>query len=228
MNFASPVAVTSRETSHPWSRLRVTTQLLVFAASLLLVPLLVRNAARRRSRWSTTTPGDPHQLAGEPFCSLQEAIYATEFDADVALDQTDPDDTYFSGCADPSGNWNTITLQNVTYQFNQSWDGDAHNAFGSTVTPIIFKAITIQGNGATLQWTGAGYARLFAVGQASITPTSGVVTGGTYSGTGNLTLQHVYVKDFKIKGGDGSCGGGGGMGAGGQSTLAKLEGASPR
>src|SRR5690348_14542097 len=28
---------------------------------------------------NTTTPGDTHLLAGGPYCSLQEAIYATEF-----------------------------------------------------------------------------------------------------------------------------------------------------
>jgi uncharacterized repeat protein (TIGR01451 family) len=191
--------------------------------AIVVAASLVPQRSGAQIQVDTTTPGNTLGSA----CSLQEAIYATEFGTNIALDQTDPDDTYFSGCSDPSGSWNTIVLQNVTYQFNQLWDGDAHNPFGPTATPIIFKRITIQGNGATLKWAGAGYARLFAVGQASIAPTSGVVTGGTYSGTGNLTLQHVYVKDFKVKGGDGSCGGGGGMGAGGAIYVGKVGAGIP-
>ena len=62
----------------------------------------------------------------------------------------------------------------------------------------------LEGNGATLEWTDTGNARLFAVGPASI---------GAVSGTGNLTLRNVYVKGFHVKGGDGADAGGGGMGA---------------
>ena len=154
-------------------------------------------------------------------CSLQEAIYATEFGSNIALDQTDPDDTYYTGCSDPSGAWNVIVLPGGTLNFTKFWDGDAHNPFGPTATPIIFKTITIQGNGTTLQWAWtaasptSGHFRLFAVGEASITPTSGVLTSGPYSGTGNLTLQDVYIKGFNVKGGNGAGGGGGGLGAGG-------------
>jgi uncharacterized repeat protein (TIGR01451 family) len=164
-------------------------------------------------------------------CSFREAIYATEFAGAVAISSTDPDTTYSTGCTDDSGNWDTIALQSgATYSFDRFWDGDAHNPFGPTATPIIFKTITIVGNGAILAWTGTGNARLFAVGFASITPTAGVVTGTTYSGTGNLTLQHVYVKDFHVKGGDGGIGGqgagggGGGLGAGGAIFVGQIPG----
>jgi len=160
-------------------------------------------------------------------CSLREAIYATEFGGNVAIGSTDPDTTYNTGCTDASGAWDTILLQSgTTYSFNRFWDGDAHNAFGPTATPIIFKSITIVGNGATLQWTGGGNSRLFAVGFASITPTVGVVAGTTYSGTGNLTLQHVYIKGFNVKGGDGADGGGGGLGAGGAIYIGKIPSAA--
>jgi hypothetical protein len=60
-------------------------------------------------------------------CSLQEAIYATEFGGNIALDQADPDDTYYTGCTDPSGSWNTIVLPGGTLTFTKFWDGDAHN-----------------------------------------------------------------------------------------------------
>src|SRR5690348_15510706 len=77
-------------------------------------------------------------------CSLQEAIYATEFGPNVALNQTDDDTTYYTGCSDPSGAWNVIDLPGGTLKFTQFWDGDSHNPFGPTATPIIFKAITIR------------------------------------------------------------------------------------
>ncbi len=160
-------------------------------------------------------------------CSLQEAIYAAEFGGNIALDQTDPDDTYYTGCSDGSGVWNTIALPGGILSFDHFWDGDAHNPFGPTATPIIFKAITIEGNGTTLQWAGSGYSRLFAVGETSITPTSGVVTEMTYTGVGNLTLKDVYIKGFKVKGGDGIGGGGGGLGAGGAIYVGKVFSGTP-
>src|SRR5436309_2658910 len=64
--------------------------------------------------------------------------------------------------------------------------------------------------------------RMFAVGQASIS-----VNGNTYSGTGNLTLQDVYIKNFKVKGGDGADGGGGGLGAGGAIYVGKVSSGVP-
>ena len=90
-------------------------------------------------------------------CSLQEAIYAAEFGSNTALNLTDPDRFYTTGCVlqGASGPF-TIVLQKTVYSFDTFWDRDAHNPFGLTATPIIFANITIQGNGATLQWTGTG------------------------------------------------------------------------
>src|SRR4029077_14547635 len=146
-------------------------------------------------------------------CSLQEAIYAAEFASNTALNLTDPDRFYTTGC-ELQGNSPpfTIVLQKTVYSFNTFLDRDAHNPFGLTATPIIFTDITIQGNGATLHWTGTRNSRLFAVGSASIFDD---LDNKPVSGTGSLTLESVYIKGFKIKGGDGSCGGGGGLGAGG-------------
>ena len=146
-------------------------------------------------------------------CSLQEAIYAAEFASNTALNLTDPDRFYTTGCVlQGSTPPFQIVLQKTVYSFNTFWDRDAHNPFGLTATPLIFTNIFIQGNGATLQWTGAGNSRLFAVGTASIVDT---LDNKTVSGTGDLTLDSVYIVGFKIKGGDGACGGGGGLGAGG-------------
>src|SRR5207302_8667576 len=70
--------------------------------------------------------------------------------------------------------------------------------------------MTIEGSGATLQWTGgSANVRLFAVGPASITINQSPLNT-TVSGTGGLTLRNVYIKGFHVKGGDGGGGGGGG------------------
>ena len=153
-------------------------------------------------------------------CSLQEAIYAAEFGSNTALNLTDPDRFYATGCVlqGASGPF-TIVLQKTVYSFDTFWDRDAHNPFGLTATPIIFANITIQGNGATLQRTGTGNFRLFAVGTASIFDT---LDNKTVSGTGTLLLEAVYIKGFKIKGGDGVCGSGGGLGAGGAIYVGKV------
>ncbi len=202
-----------------------------FALALLLF-LAVAPHSSAQIQVNTTAQGNTFGTA----CSLQEAIYATEFGGAVALDATDPDHTYSTACADLSGNWNTIVLQNTTYTFTKSWDGDAHNPFGPTATPIIFKKITIQGNGAILLRSSAENFRLFAIGEASIpaaNPTTfpityesltGVITSGVYSGTGNLTLQNVDIKNFHVKGGDGASGGGGGLGAGGAIYVGTIPG----
>src|SRR2546430_1607395 len=92
---------------------------------------------------------------------------------------------------------------------------DAHNPYGPTATPIIFSTMTIEGDGATLEWTGGSFnARLFAIGSASITIKQDNLDTSV-SGTGGLTLRNVYIKGFHVKGGNGADGGGGGMGAGG-------------
>jgi hypothetical protein len=43
-------------------------------------------------------------------CSLQEAIYATEFQSSTAIDTTDPDHTYSTGCVAGTGKGDTIVL----------------------------------------------------------------------------------------------------------------------
>lgn len=181
----------------------------LFAVLLMTPPV----RAQATIHVTTTTQGN----TGGTACSLQEAIYSAEFGQNIAIDQTDPDHNYTTNCEPGSGSGDTIVLENKTYSFNAVWDGDAHNILGPTATPIIFKTLTIQGNGATLKWTGAGNVRLFAIGYASLTfnANSGAVTSGTFTGSGNLTLQNVYVTGFHVKGGNGAGGGGGGLGAGG-------------
>lgn len=192
-------------------------------AAILLATLGLAQPSAAQIQVAPNTEGNTHGNS----CSLQEAIYATEFGTNVALDQTDPDDTYYTLCTDASGSWDTIDLPGGTLSFTKSWDGDAHNPFGPTATPIIFKAITIRGHGTTLQWNGPENYRLFAIGEASISPTSGILKTGTYSGTGNLTLQDADIRGFQAKGGDGFNGGGGGLGAGGAIYVGKVSSGVP-
>lgn len=143
-------------------------------------------------------------------CSLQEAIYSSILQTNQAIDSALPDHFIVTQCVPGTGNDTIVLPTRGLFQLSSSLDTDAYNFMGPTATPIIFSTITIEGNGATLEWTGTGNARLFAVGPASI-----AARLGTVSGTGNLTLKNVYVSGFHVKGGDGADGGGGGLGAGG-------------
>ena len=197
--------------------------LLAICASLILLPQF----ASAQIYVNTPNQGVT-KVAGvdDNLCSLQEAMYATMFGGPYAIG-TEADDVYVSGCFDISGLWYQIVLPGGTLQFSQIWDGDAHNPFGPTATPIVCNVIDIVGNGTTLEWTGTGNSRLFAVGYAAISPKSGALTSGTYCDdvvAPNLTLQNVYIKGFHVKGGDGAGGGGGGMGAGGAIYIGRLPG----
>lgn len=142
-------------------------------------------------------------------CSLQEAIYSSEFTSNIALAATLPDRFYTTGCIPGTGDDTIVLPTGGSFQFDHSL-GDSYNYMGPTATPIIFSKITIEGNGSTLYWTGSENSRLFAIGGANMT------LNGTVSGYGDLSLENVYVVGFHVKGGDGgSTGGGGGLGAGG-------------
>src|SRR5215471_8527461 len=193
---------------------------------LAATPLLALGSAHLTKAQTTIQVTTTQQGVTDPGnCSLQEAIYAAEFASNTALNLTDPDRFYKTGCVLQGASAPfTIVLQKQVYTFNTSWDRDAHNPFGFTATPLIFTNITIQGNGATLQWTGAGNSRLFAVGSATIFDT---LDNKTVSGTGALRLESVYIKGFKIKGGDGAGGGGGGLGAGGAIYVGTVDSGVP-
>jgi uncharacterized repeat protein (TIGR01451 family) len=197
-----------------------------YRIALAATPLLALGSAQLTEAQTTIQVTTTQQgVTDANNCSLQEAIYAAEFGSNTALNLTDPDRFYTTGCTlQGSSAPFTIVLQKTVYSFNTFWDRDAHNPFGLTATPIIFANITIQGNGATLVWTGSGNSRLFAVGSASIFDT---LDNKTVSGTGALRLESVYVKGFKIKGGDGACGGGGGLGAGGAIYVGTVDSGVP-
>ena len=182
-------------------------QLSALAAALILI-VCSSHPSRAQATINVTTT---QQGVTTGQCSLQEAIYASEFKSNTAVQSTNPDVTYTTGCTAGTGDGDVIVLApGALYAFDHAWDGDSHNIFGPTATPIIFSKITIEGNGATLQWQdrfSPGNSRLFAIGTVN--------DENFPSGTGDLTLKNVYIKGFHIKGGNGRGGGGGGLGAGG-------------
>lgn len=173
---------------------------------LLFVASAVQPALANPILVTTTLQGvtDPKN------CSLQEAIYSANFHQAVAIDSTNPDHFYTTGCMPGSGN-DIITLPDGAVLQMTSIVDDAHNPLGPAATPIVFSNIIIEANGATLVAApDAPNMRAFAVSTASIATPNGVL-----SGTGKLTIRNAYIKGFHVKGGDGMSGGGGGLGAGG-------------
>ena len=190
-------------TSHPPSRFHQQWPALV-AALILVVCCSQQSALGATINVTSTQQANSH---GQ--CSLQEAIYASEFRASTAIGSTNPDVTYTTGCTPGDGDDIIVLRPGALYVFDHFWDGDGHNIW-STATPIIVSRIVIEGNGATLQSVDGflpNNSRLFAIGTVN--------DPGFPSGTGDLTLRNVYIKGFHVRGGDGATGGGGGLGAGG-------------
>jgi HYR domain len=143
-------------------------------------------------------------------CSLQEAIFAANFDDNKAIDPTNLSNLITTGCTPGSGDDTIVLAPNAVYQLS-SLVQEQFNPMGTTANPMIFTNITIEGNGARLERVGGTNVRAFAVNGA----TTESVGGSMFSGSGNLTLRNLHIKGFSAHGGNGSEGGGGGLGAGG-------------
>ena len=70
--------------------------------AVILVTTAQRSAAQATIQVNTTQQG---VTAGQ--CSLQEAIYSKEFLSNIAIDSTDPDHTYTTGCVAGTGKGDT-------------------------------------------------------------------------------------------------------------------------
>jgi hypothetical protein len=154
--------------------------------------------------------------------SLQEAIFSANFDKAIAIDPTNLSN-FITTAATPGSGADTIVLQSgATYQMS-SFVQDQYNQTGTTANPAIFSNITIDANGATLVRSGAKNIRAFSVVDLNTditvdnngTPDPAddvIIPVGT---TGSLTIRNAHIQGFKIVGGAGTDGGGGGLGAGG-------------
>jgi hypothetical protein len=154
-----------------------------------------------------------NQKVGGPGCSLQEAIYSANFDDNKAIDSTNPDHFITTECVKGNGDDTIVLPSGAIFQMSNIVD-DAHNPLGPTATPLIFSNIVIEANGARIERTGLANIRAFSVGFASVDTNPGGPPH-VVSGTGELRIRNVHIKNFKTRGGDGAGGGGGGMGAGG-------------
>jgi uncharacterized repeat protein (TIGR01451 family) len=136
-------------------------------------------------------------------CSLQEAIYSANFDDNVAIVATNPDQFVDTACVAGNGHDTILLPAGAVFPMGSVVD-DAHNPFGPTATPIVTSAITIETNGARLEHMPNGVNfRAFAV------------LGEPGGFVGNLTIRNAWIRGFTTKGGNGAAGGGGGLGAGG-------------
>ncbi|HEX9924194.1 MAG TPA: right-handed parallel beta-helix repeat-containing protein [Anaerolineae bacterium] len=142
-------------------------------------------------------------IDGDNECSLIEAI--------LNANDTGTGQPYLDCAAgDPSGP-DTITLAGNTYTFSVIDNTD----YGATGLPTISSTVTIQGNGATLQRSGAAPSfRLMAVGASgdltldNVAVTGGATPGrggGIYSYEGGLTI----INNSVISGNTADEGGGG-------------------
>lgn len=178
---------------------------LVSTALMLVIVGLASGLAKGATILVTTTQ---QRVSGGAGCSLQEAIYASNYQASVSIAGLNPDNTnHFvtTNCVPGDGNDTIVLPTKAVFYMNQIVD-DAINPFGPTATPIIFSHITIEANGSQVIWTGTQNARAFAI--FTIQPSS-------------LTIKNAYIKGFVAQGGKGGSAGpqagtgGGGMGAGG-------------
>jgi CSLREA domain-containing protein len=181
-------------------------------------------ASGARPAGATITVTDLTQkISDSGGCSLPEAIYAANFDRNIAIDSTDPDHFVVTHCTPGNGDDTIVLPAGAVFQMS-GIILDAYNPYGPTATPIIFSNIDIEANGSTFQRVSTTENfRAFSVGSASINVPALGGTAKTISGTGQLKINSAYIKNFKAKGGNGASGGGGGMGAGGAIYLQSGE-----
>jgi CSLREA domain-containing protein len=155
-------------------------------------------------------------------CSLEEAIFSANYDDNIAIDPANPNNFIVTGCNKGNGDDTIVLPQGGVFQLNGPVV-DQFNSLGPTATPLIFSNITIEANGSQLVGKANGSSvvgtpnqnfRAFAVGSATV-DLSEIDPGRTVSGTGELTINNAYIRNFQSRGGDGASGGGGGLGAGG-------------
>ncbi len=166
------------------------------AASVAIGKGQVETAANAFDQRGVERPSDgaTHADAGAYQFSTPSTVTIAPADVNGLIEALSPNTT------------TTINLTQSTYDFTQ-----ANNYwYGPDALPAISRAVTINGNGATLQRdaslpnTTAGGLRFFYI--------SGGLSGLP---AGSLTLNNLTLQGGLAKGGDGFRGGGGGLGAGG-------------
>ena len=145
-------------------------------------------------------------------CSLQEAIYSSEFKLNNAVIDRPGHFLHNRMRTRHGQRRHDLLPPGAVFTFDHFWDGDAHN-YRADGHADHFLDHHHRG-----QWRNAAVGSTFCPWQLAFICDRHVNDPGF--GTDNrvipLTLKNVYIKGFHIKGGDGgSGGGGGGLGAGG-------------
>src|SRR2546428_467736 len=154
------------------------------------------------------------QKIGGPGCSLQEAVYSANFALNVAiagygspLNFSDhAPRVVATDCVPGHGDDIIVLPSGALFQLSKIVD-DADNPIGPTATPMITSNITIEANGATLQYvpTVTEVCDIFI--NVPCTPAS--LRAFAVGPTGHLTTRNAYIKVFRAQDGFGSDGGGG-------------------
>ncbi|MCB1009981.1 MAG: hypothetical protein KDB94_13940, partial [Acidobacteria bacterium] len=114
------------------------------AAALLLVPGLAVAATIN----VTTTQ---QQVNTDADCSLQEAIFAANFNLNVAIDPSNPATVINTGCTPGDPGTDTIVLAPGAVYEVSGFVVDPFNTAGLTATPLVMGSIVLEGNGARLE-----------------------------------------------------------------------------
>src|SRR5262245_44873550 len=92
-------------------------------AALIAAPLILTIFGAQQAAAATINVTTTQQGVTNGQCSLQEAIYASEFKSNKAVAQISPTTIYDTGCTPGTGNGDIIMLRpGATYTFNRSWD----------------------------------------------------------------------------------------------------------
>jgi len=165
---------------------RARTSLWLAVVALLALAAVLRPPAAHAA--NITVAAGEVAINANGQCSLREAIINANNDAATHAD-----------CAAGAAGVDTITLAVGTYTLTDSFASYS----GATGLPQITSAITIDGNGATIDRSGGNVFRLFAV-----------------SNTGNLTLNDLALTDGAM---NSDVGGGGIYNAGGTVTISDSQ-----
>jgi hypothetical protein len=165
----------------------------------------------------TDLVGDAGQNHG---CSFTDALYSSMYHQAIAVvsvdDTTGAITTAPTGCVVGQGD-DLIVLPTGDTPVTITLLGsviEPNNSVGPSATPMITGKVTIQGNGATLNFEPCLQVTM-PCATAFLAYASQTVHGFVVASTGNLSLQDLHIQGFTTRGGDGEYGGGGGLGAGG-------------
>src|SRR6185436_2707040 len=162
-------------------------RLAALGTSLAMLLSLAPLSPPARAATVITVDTTAQEINGNASCSLQEAIYSANLDANLAPDPANPGGIDFvtTGCA-PGNGADTIVLPTGAVFSITSPVDDIDNPVGPTGTPVIYTTIVIEGNGALLQRTGAAVFRAFAVASDL----------EQVAGSGDLTIRNLHIKNF--------------------------------